>query len=228
MGRLGYCRQPDTSDYWVRARVMRPQIGRWVSRDPKRLGVNWSTYVSNSPLSAGDPSGEVFCKRMRRRVQKCKPGKYWGCPPDKPPEPPGSPSVVKPCRPSDPRERSCITARIAWIKERLAEQQETGLPPQEQPPPPGVRYVIWACTECSCEVVCENGKTTYYRVAEMYVYTMEQGFPTCACVQHCLLKHEEHHGKQCLNNPERPTTRLEAGAYERELKCLEDVLKGKH
>ena len=34
VGRLGYYRQPDTSDYWVRARIYRPQIGRWVRRDP--------------------------------------------------------------------------------------------------------------------------------------------------------------------------------------------------
>ncbi|MCJ7750210.1 MAG: hypothetical protein MUQ65_03805, partial [Armatimonadetes bacterium] len=34
VGKLGYYRQPDTSDYWVRARVYEPSIGRWRRRDP--------------------------------------------------------------------------------------------------------------------------------------------------------------------------------------------------
>ncbi len=56
VGALGYCRQPDTSDYWVRARVYRPQMGRWVSRDPL---ARWPTYLyaRNRPITAVDPTG---------------------------------------------------------------------------------------------------------------------------------------------------------------------------
>jgi RHS repeat-associated protein len=66
VGRLGYYRQPDSSDYWVRARVYRPQVGRWVSRDPLWLLLGhllvWRcpivyAYACNAPGRRGDPSG---------------------------------------------------------------------------------------------------------------------------------------------------------------------------
>jgi len=63
VGRLGYYRQPDTSDYWVRARIYRPTIGRWVSRDPfalsHYLGLPDYGYVRNRPCLLSDPSGEL-------------------------------------------------------------------------------------------------------------------------------------------------------------------------
>jgi len=68
IGRLGYYRQPDTGDYWVRARVYRPQIGRWVSRDPMRHGLHWYRYATGNPATDIDPSGLRVCRR-----DKCGP-----------------------------------------------------------------------------------------------------------------------------------------------------------
>lgn len=51
--------QPDSSDYWVRARVYRPQLGRWVSRDPLRREANHYLYVRNRPAKLRDPSGRA-------------------------------------------------------------------------------------------------------------------------------------------------------------------------
>ncbi len=62
VGRLGYYRQPDTSDYWVRARVYGPARGRWVSRDPALEGSNWHVYVGNAPVEQSDPSGLGYCE----------------------------------------------------------------------------------------------------------------------------------------------------------------------
>ena len=56
VGRLGYYHQPDTSDYWLRARVHRPQIGRFLSRDPVRQA-NLYIWPGNSPVVIVDPSG---------------------------------------------------------------------------------------------------------------------------------------------------------------------------
>jgi len=41
VGKLGYYRQADLADYWVRARVMKPGIGRWLTRDPLCGGPGW-------------------------------------------------------------------------------------------------------------------------------------------------------------------------------------------
>jgi len=57
LGRIGYYRQPDTSDYWVRARVYRPQTARWVSRDASEEGVDWYSYAHGNPTVNSDPSG---------------------------------------------------------------------------------------------------------------------------------------------------------------------------
>jgi len=57
IGSLGYYRQPDTDDYWVRARVYRPTVGRWVSRDPIGEGANWYAYVGDNPVVLVDPEG---------------------------------------------------------------------------------------------------------------------------------------------------------------------------
>jgi RHS repeat-associated protein len=60
LGKLGYYHQPDSSDYWVRARVYRPTIGRWVSRDPMRDEINWYAYAGNEPLTNVDPDGRCL------------------------------------------------------------------------------------------------------------------------------------------------------------------------
>ena len=57
VGRVGYCRQPDGQDYWVRARVHRPSPGRWLSRDPFCQGLTYYTYALNNPAGYRDPTG---------------------------------------------------------------------------------------------------------------------------------------------------------------------------
>jgi RHS repeat-associated protein len=57
VGKLGYYRQPDAADYWVRARIMKPTIGRWLSRDPIFPITNTYRYVGASPTVHSYPSG---------------------------------------------------------------------------------------------------------------------------------------------------------------------------
>ncbi len=59
VGRLGYYRQPDTDNYWLRARVHQPGIGRFLSLDPLRQEVNRYLYVKNRPVVLRDPSGRM-------------------------------------------------------------------------------------------------------------------------------------------------------------------------
>ena len=84
VGRLGYYRQPDSADYWVRARVYRPQIGRWVSRDPAgaqaralagpRGCPSWSyLYAHNRSVLLVDPSGlQPFAAPRSRTPEECQ------------------------------------------------------------------------------------------------------------------------------------------------------------
>jgi len=74
VGNLGYYWQPDTQDYWVRARVYGPQMGRWVSRDPVHgdLGQAGYRYGANRPVVLVDPEGlPVTCAELA-----CVPG-FW-------------------------------------------------------------------------------------------------------------------------------------------------------
>ena len=61
VGELGYLFVPSSSDYYVRARVYQPGIGRWISKDPLGFvaGMGVFVYVSNSPTLTVDPSGLV-------------------------------------------------------------------------------------------------------------------------------------------------------------------------
>jgi len=61
VGRLGYYRQGDSADYWLRARVYRPTVGRFASRDPLRADWNSYRYAWNSAVLHTDPSGLADC-----------------------------------------------------------------------------------------------------------------------------------------------------------------------
>jgi len=69
VGRSGYYQQPDSADYWIRARVYRPTIGRWVSREPVsalRLALSTARneaaycYAGNASTLLADPSGLIL------------------------------------------------------------------------------------------------------------------------------------------------------------------------
>jgi RHS repeat-associated protein len=73
LGKWGYYRQPDTEDYWVRARVYRPTVGRWVSRDPARDEINWYGYAGNNPLTHIDPDGlKKSCPPESEACKQCR------------------------------------------------------------------------------------------------------------------------------------------------------------
>ena len=57
VGREGYYLDIDTGDYYVRARVYRPILARWLSGDPIMSDPNLYRYVRNSPIVYVDPTG---------------------------------------------------------------------------------------------------------------------------------------------------------------------------
>ena len=73
VGKLGYYRQADASDYWVRARIMNSHVGRWRSRDPQLPNLFVShpyCYCRNQPATCTDPSG-LFCWRDFEKCFLC-------------------------------------------------------------------------------------------------------------------------------------------------------------
>lgn len=51
----------DTGLYYYRARYYDPELGRFISEDPKGFaaGINFYAYVNNNPINANDPSGQI-------------------------------------------------------------------------------------------------------------------------------------------------------------------------
>jgi RHS repeat-associated protein len=78
VGESGYYRQPDTEDYWVRARVYRPRTGRWLSRDPRfmtdhgrvsiRGRLHAYLYCDDDPVNYVDVTGKGKIGRFFRRL----------------------------------------------------------------------------------------------------------------------------------------------------------------
>jgi RHS repeat-associated protein len=64
VGRLGYYRDADLADYYVRARTYRPTLARWFSRDPllTRPRVAWYGYAQNRPILLVDMTGRAAQK----------------------------------------------------------------------------------------------------------------------------------------------------------------------
>jgi len=78
VGALGYYRQPDTQDYWVRVRVYRPKIARWLSRDPLWVGVIRNrvgpyVYAGNNAPVRVDASGlqDTECGFCKEEYDNC-------------------------------------------------------------------------------------------------------------------------------------------------------------
>ncbi len=74
VGRLGYYRQGDTGNYWLRARVHQPGIGRFLSLDPLRQEVNRYLYAKNRPLVLVDASGREAEDETSLRCRWIGPG----------------------------------------------------------------------------------------------------------------------------------------------------------
>ena len=67
-GALGYYANPETSDYYVRARIYEPAISRWLSSDPIGFGdgLNLYQYALSNPLIYSDPSGLCVCCKVTK------------------------------------------------------------------------------------------------------------------------------------------------------------------
>jgi RHS repeat-associated protein len=57
VGTLGYYTDQTTKLYHVGARYYSPQVGRFWTQDPVRVGVNWYPYAADNPVNRADPSG---------------------------------------------------------------------------------------------------------------------------------------------------------------------------
>jgi len=206
VGRLGYYWQPDSSDYWVRARVYRPQLGRWGSRDPlcSRAGVlaarvagggtcHTYRYTENSPLLAVDPSG-LGCTTAPTPCASVGPT-------------PGSvPPRKKPrsdCHNLGALLQQIQSAKGYWFDSCLGQ------------PPGGVSGCVSpvvAVTGC-CET--EEG-CCQARVEYCPDYNHLQG-----CEQYCFDRHENEHVEQCrIDAWGSGYGQGECLAYGEELRCL--------
>ena len=111
VGRIGYYRQPDCQDYWVRARVLDPEAGRWFSREAVAMRIlaafagNWVSahpysYAGNNPTNMIDPSG-LWCAHFPRH--RCMGTTCHGDPYCLPMKPPKRPPPTPQCCPRNPQ-----------------------------------------------------------------------------------------------------------------------------
>jgi len=112
VGRLGYYRQGDMGNYWLRARTYSQLTGRFLSRDPLPNG-NLYIYPANSPVVLVDPSGMQGYRGPRRRPEPVEaptatvarrygPGRFHRPHPPRPPEPP------EPLEPEEPEDEEPV------------------------------------------------------------------------------------------------------------------------
>ena len=87
-----------TQSFHLNARYYDPSIGRFITEDPIRAGINWYTYCGNNPLSFIDPAGldvgspgmdatphynEIINSRKQISGYDNSYDKYWNERPDK-------------------------------------------------------------------------------------------------------------------------------------------------
>src|SRR5579875_4098003 len=59
VGSLGHESEGNTGLIYMRARYMDPVLGRFISEDPSRDGVNWFVYCGDEPVNHVDPNGKI-------------------------------------------------------------------------------------------------------------------------------------------------------------------------
>ena len=222
VGRLGYYRQPDTGDYWVRERVVRPEVGRWVSRDPlcahhtvRTWLINCYAYVANRTLNAFDPSGlmtacnndtPVNLRCGENAIDKLKSMCTGGLCSNPSLQPWGGSWTCDPAK-----ERQDIVARmreIDWILEHWDD-------------PGGSVAFRYVCTSCCC-VPPDCPGDPWGSISTTF-YCSAWGKLKSGCVKQCLTEHESVHRRQCGT----PVTEKqeESKAYGTEKKCLRKLLQ---
>ena len=79
----------ETGSIYLRARYYNPRIGRFITQDPIKAGLNWYTYTGNNPVRFADPlglvSGVIFGPNEGADWLRTGSGKtfeeFWGCGP---------------------------------------------------------------------------------------------------------------------------------------------------
>ncbi|CCW34014.1 RHS repeat-associated core domain [Chthonomonas calidirosea] len=59
VGRLGHESDGSTGLIYMQARYMDPVLGRFISEDPSRDGVNWFVYCADDPVNQVDRTGKL-------------------------------------------------------------------------------------------------------------------------------------------------------------------------
>jgi len=63
---------PDTGLYYFNARWYDPELGRFITEDPVKDGVNWFSYANQNPLRYLDPTGLEIVDFETKTMQKMK------------------------------------------------------------------------------------------------------------------------------------------------------------
>jgi len=156
-GRTGYYRQGDSADYWLRARIYRDLLARFLSTDPLRRANPYS-WPGNSPVMLADPSG----------LQGCTHGPGGSCPHHAPSAQGWQPATAgggegghphrHPCTPKSGCERRLTTNGDWYIMCRCKEADKRNWRcrcphPEKWPRPPQQGLVqlvhVETCKSCS-------------------------------------------------------------------------------
>tara|TARA_R110000868_G_scaffold325463_1_gene586249 strand:+ start:4112 stop:5107 length:996 start_codon:yes stop_codon:yes gene_type:complete len=78
IGNVGYYWDEEIGNYYVRARIYEPAIGRWISTDPLQFVDGINLYLAYFIPSDSDPSGEQVRRKAPVKPQR-KPLKFKAC-----------------------------------------------------------------------------------------------------------------------------------------------------
>ncbi len=68
VGNLGHSCENETGLIYMRARYYDPTLGRFISEDPAKDGINWYAYCANNPINGHDPTGKFLSLLMSELV----------------------------------------------------------------------------------------------------------------------------------------------------------------
>jgi RHS repeat-associated protein len=210
VGKLGYYRQPDAADYWVRARIMKPGPGRWLSRDPlclfSRSGrvSNCYLYCSNILGRDCDPSGLKCPRECIWGVANCRDLR----------KPPWAAKRHDKPRSDCNQARLRVSIDYAWCMMMLhCYNSWPRFCSQFGGPGEGTTLAETFCCEDECGR-CES--RTYYSKA----YNDEMG-----CEQYCTKRHETIHREDCRSANKERCKGSECDAYTDTWNCLKGFLR---